>query len=599
MSILTSPRIHFVGTMSWDPGLANNNPNVFDSKTAEVRLPPGQTNATFPEYLINNLVQFQIWNLYGTHDAKFETNLPNPAENTRVVSGRTSATASLIASDPLLGKPLRLRGKLVDLDPAAVWNSQIFFDEFQLGDATIGLTARRYQTMHSRWINFRRNLDRLDVAGSAGVVWQTVFPRDHIQFVGLDQSPLLNALKRASEVVNAEGIMLRFATYRTLYFQNGLMNSQANRPRDIVELQRLHAEGKFFTNPAYSKLVGTIGVWHANEPTSWLGGRYLVPSNALPSLAVGGTPILLGPAVAEIDLSTNRLVLDFIHTIPEMNRSLDKPNLGDLHVAVRRGQELSFLAKIGPDAYGRAAYEREAGIISLPIALSAKQQELLDSGNLVVVSTATGQPVVVLEEEPLVAVAEKRDHYVNARQSTSIAVRAYERGQPPRQPMKVVATRYLGLQQTGDQAIEAPVAKGGLAKFELPGSEPGAADFAMRLVPADGTNSQLPPQIDITAGQFFSVRAIATDEELEKETSDAELTWEFIYDRVLRNWDLVNPIMTLRGLPLNDEQTLRAVKDRILEVISLAAHESPTYMPITRDLSVGKRRLLERWLAQP
>ena len=95
------------------------------------------------------------------------------------------------------------------------------------------------------------------------------------------------------------------------------------------------------------------------------------------------------------------------------------------------------------------------------------------------------------------------------------------------------------------------------------------------------------------------MRFLPTDDELESSISDAELTWELIYDRVLRNWDLVNPIMSLRGLPLNDETAIRDAKERVLEVINLANHESTGYMPITRDLSVGKRRLLERWLLLP
>jgi hypothetical protein len=583
--------------MSWDPGLANNSSHLFDARRAEVRLPPGVTNESFPQYLIDNLVRFGIWNLYGTHDAKFETSMPNPTDNTRVVSGRTAAAGPLVESDPLLGKPLSLRGKLVDLDPEAVWNSQIFFDRFQLGDGTLGFTASRFQAMHSRWINFRRNLDRLDIAGSAGAIWQTVFPWDAIQYVGVEHSPLLAALKEASEASNAEGLMLRFATYRTLYFQNGLMNSQVHRPRDTEELQRLHSEGKFFNNPAYSKLVGTVGVWNGNEPSSWPGGRYLVPSGVFPPLSVGGRPVSLGPAVAEFDEASGNLFIDFLHAIPELNRNLDKPNLGELQVAVRLGADLTVLGKIDPDSYGRTVYEREAGIITIPLTVTNKILNKLERGELMIVGVSAGESIVLLEEEPLITVVENRDHYVNTGQVAPILVRTYDRGKPPRQPVKVIAGRYLGLQKTDEESIETIVGSDGIAIFDLPAGEAGVADFGMRLVTASAASSELPQRLDITASQFFSVRVLPTDESLEAITSDEDLTWEFIYDRILKNWDLLNPIMTIRGLPLNDEETLRAVGDRIHEVIQLSMHESPDYMPITRDLSIGKRRLLERWLA--
>lgn len=596
MSTLTSPRVNFVGTISWDPGLANNNANIFDARSVEVQLPAGQTNESFPQYLLNNLVRFGIWNLYGTHDARFETNLPNPADNTRIVSGRLSPVGNPLVTDPLLGRPVRLRGKLVDLDPEAVWNSQIFFDDFQLGDNTVGLKATRYKTMHSRWINFRRNLDRLESAGSAGVVWQTVFPRDQIQYFGLEQSPMLTALRNAAEGQNAEGIMLRFATYRTLYFQNGLMNSQPNRPRDLAELQRLHLEGKRFSNPAYGKLVGSVGIWNSGEPTTWPAGRFLVPSNSIPSLAVGGAPFTLGPAVIEIDYANNRLHVDFLHTIPELNRSLDKPNLGSLCVALRHRSELTTLAVIAPDAYGRAAYERDAGIISLPLNISARLRQKLIEGELVLLGQAHGQPAMWLEEQPLVAVAEKRDYYLSANKTENASVRVYDRGQPPQKQMSVLVGRYQGLTRMSDIETVVQTDGDGVAHFTLQSGPPEVADYGF-VVRDESTQLQsLPDELDITAGQFLSTRILPADDELEANTSDAQLTWELIYERVLRNWDLVNPIMTLRGLPLNDEDAIRAAKDRILQVISLGAHESSEYMPITRDLSEGKRRLLIRWL---
>lgn len=597
MSILTSPRVHFVGTISWDPGLANNSPRLFDARRAEVNLPSGVTNESFPQYLIDNMIPFGIWNLYGTHDARFETNMPNSADNTRVVSGRSAASGPLLESDPLLGKPLTLRGKLVDLDPEAVWNSQIFFDRFQLGDATVGLTAQRHRTMHSRWINFRRNLDRLEIAGGAGVVWQTVFPRDSVQYVGLEQSPLLAALKHASESTDSEGIMLRLATYRTLYFQNGVMNSQSSRPRNVAELQRFHADGKFFTNPAYSRMVGTIGVWNKNDPESWPGGRFLVPVSALPPITVGGQPIAFGPSVVEVDQQRGLLHLDLGHTIPELTRSMEKPNVGDLFIGIRDRSQIWELARLAPDSYGRAAYEREAGVVSVPVALTGKIQNALKEGRLVVrAKSSDGQYVTMLEEEPLVAVVEQRDIYSNENETTQVPVRVFERGAQPSRRYFLAVAEYQGQRPTGSAVLHSETNDKGEALVELPKRQPSAIDFAVKIVDAKQPNEPFPDRLDITAGNFFSVRVLPTDEEVETSISDEELTWDLIYDLVLRHWDLLNPIMNLRSFPLSDREAVLAAKAEILNAIRSENHETTRYMPITRDLSIGKRRLLERWL---
>ena len=71
MRLLTSPR-HCMSTISWDPGLANHHQEIFDAKKVEGRMSDGVTNDTLPAYLINNVARYEIWNPYGSHDAKFE-----------------------------------------------------------------------------------------------------------------------------------------------------------------------------------------------------------------------------------------------------------------------------------------------------------------------------------------------------------------------------------------------------------------------------------------------------------------------------------------------------------------------------------------------
>src|SRR5438034_666105 len=169
MSVLSLPRIHFRGSISWDPGLANNSSALFDAARVALNLPPGVTYDTISAHIKDHIEDYGIWNYSGTHTCRFE-------RGTVITGGRVRADEPLITQDPLIGQPVEFAGKLVDLDPAAVWNSQIFFDEFRFGESSFGLRANRIERMHSRWINFRRSLDSLPIAGGAGVVWQTAMP---------------------------------------------------------------------------------------------------------------------------------------------------------------------------------------------------------------------------------------------------------------------------------------------------------------------------------------------------------------------------------------------------------------------------------------
>ncbi|MEZ6141578.1 MAG: hypothetical protein R3B84_13480 [Zavarzinella sp.] len=582
--------------MSWDPGLANNNADLFDSARAEVILPSGVTNDTFPAHLISGLPGFGIWNLFGSHDAKFERySDPSRAEdNTRVVGGSFGPGSLPLDSDPLFGHALTLNGKLVDLDPRAVWNSQIYFDRFSLGDSSLGLSATRTHTMHSRWINFSRNIGGLPSAGGAGVVWQTTFPKGTFELHGTDQSPLLAKIKEVMEEQDdIAGLMLRFATYRTLYFQNGILNSIPHQPRTVAELAAMHQQGHYFSNPAYSRVVGTIGLWQHDEAATWPGGRYLTPSNPIP-----GVGVPCGPAVFEI--SDTHLVIDFLHVIPEVNADLEKLDLGPLIVSVQAAGTAVDIGQINLSDYGQVAYESRGGIVELAVALDLAN--LVRSGELVISSTIDGERVELLREQRYTAVVDRRDVYLNQNETHSVTVRVLDHGRPPSVSTNVVVGSYRvgpggGVARTSDPETVHSVDADGNMTITVQHSELGPLDYRMQPYEASSLVPSLPPQLDIMSDQFFSTRTLPTDMDLNDNASDSELTWEFIYNTVLRHWDLISPVMTQRGLPLNDQALMEALAATIVEVTSKdpAMFESARYMPITRDLSDGKRELLRRW----
>jgi hypothetical protein len=72
------------------------------------------------------------------------------------------------------------------------------------------------------------------------------------------------------------------------------------------------------------------------------------------------------------------------------------------------------------------------------------------------------------------------------------------------------------------------------------------------------------------------------------------LTWAFIYANVLQIYDAIAPRMST-VIQLDDPDAVATFARRFKEVTSERLFESRHYMPITRDLSRGKRKLLHRF----
>ena len=96
---------------------------------------------------------------------------------------------------------------------------------------------------------------------------------------------------------------------------------------------------------------------------------------------------------------------------------------------------------------------------------------------------------------------------------------------------------------------------------------------------------------------YLNVRTLPFDDELAKNTPDQELRWSFIYDHILRVYDIINPVMARQGIdkPLDDRQRMINLVAGIKRVIAESTFESARHMPVTRDMSAGRRLLLQRW----
>ncbi len=85
------------------------------------------------------------------------------------------------------------------------------------------------------------------------------------------------------------------------------------------------------------------------------------------------------------------------------------------------------------------------------------------------------------------------------------------------------------------------------------------------------------------------------DDQLEKDTPDSKLNFDFIYNHVLVTYDVIYPIMS-QVRNLHNKNVVDAMAEQLKFAISLDTIQSTLCMPITRELSAGKRKLLQRYV---
>ena len=104
-----------------------------------------------------------------------------------------------------------------------------------------------------------------------------------------------------------------------------------------------------------------------------------------------------------------------------------------------------------------------------------------------------------------------------------------------------------------------------------------------------------PPRGDYPWGTgFYAGVRVMPDDDYSSVPAERRLSWEFIYETVIRYYYLLYPAMS-QVFPLNDEESMREAAKEIIERTDPRHWLSTQYMPMSRDLSAGKRKLLVDW----
>jgi hypothetical protein len=413
---------------------------------------------------------------------------------------------------------------------------------------------------------------------------------------------------------------------------------------------------QFFSNPCYSHVVGAIGVWNEGELASVPGGRCLAAGAPVAPLSVSavsstgprpavvgghelkisavakvGDPVPLGPAAVNVDYNASLISLDFSGAMPELGvpgswpSDLTKADFGPLTLGVVTNGSFTAIATIAYSQYQRSAYEASAGIIDIPFPNSGTAQ-LLKSGTLAI----QVQSQTALLEQVYTAETDTRGIYLDENEQMEFEVTVCQTGEPSSGTNLLVAKYDSGLNLipsnqpqlvnfTNGEQTTVPVPgstppassnvtifktdQNGVATVGIAAQSPGFPVLAFFPFSGD-TLPQPPASFDFTDDAFYTtVRVLPFDNQVPQafidlwnSTQDPAQAWAFVYDEILYVYDMLFNVM-LEFVNLGSQTAVESHISGIWSAIAKEAAVESTYaMPITRDLSFGKRFTLQLWI---
>jgi hypothetical protein len=641
MSLFHYPRINFKGEIQLNPGTANNDdyaqqpsfvlpPNgpyagqplaLIDSKTVRPQtygmsdsdyISWVQTAQTFINTANNSRRQIipAEWNYYG--DMKSQT--IGPITIIGIQTGPDRLGAEVNPGDSatrVIGSSLSYSGRITDVNsegsPPA---TQFFIDSLTLTKAAETFLSGAASKGVCQWLNFYRNVNLTGDGGSGGYVYHVMKKSD--QLPGFEDPKII-------------GVICRYYLYR----RSGGASSNA----DIEALYKNHQK-----NPATLEIVGTLAPLYADERiVAGPVGRLLISNNTpiptppgsknngnsgIDADFVQRTYVALAPAV--LQQNGDIISVDFSGTFPDNfdGESNPKYDFGPASLMVANAGESTV---IGPVNYADTdAGDRRGWIFDFDISTNAAAQRILRDPDARF-SLRHAQYGTILAETDYYFVSNQQaiyaeqggagDMFLNQGTTEPATLSVYHRGRELAAaecpPITVWQYRSVPIQSPGDvekiatnfkpgQRLRVDTSQPGnfLLTFSIePDGRPALGGFP----PSNYNTYMYPPYL--TNAPSISVRILPNDEDFSRYYSDPsaeepvgndQLTFDVVYQKVLRTYYLLYPAMNKR-FQLNSEVEVTDNAQAILGVTNPQGWMSIGYMPPTRDMSESRRKLLQAW----
>ncbi|MBT4838924.1 MAG: hypothetical protein HON94_16420 [Methylococcales bacterium] len=660
MTTLSLPRLNFMGKLKLSTGTGNNAaidmtgyPVVDEATITLTGFAKSMTKQQFHKYMENyfaNMLsdgQNFYSNFFGDFRALFDAD--TSIVSVELESGATSQDDPLInqpislLGGRLFSRPERIPAVMVDVDPKDSYSTQIFCDGFRLGqtssagspppfndEPTFGFFSDQISRGHATQMNPWRNLAIAMSQHGASATFYHNIPKAGLKFFNQDGdkkivSPALEALEKAAMM--GKGLVVRYTVY--LFLQTS--------PNYNEERQ----------NIGYLVTVGSIAPWSEDEPASVnTVGRGLFPrpdNGMLPSYLEpppsGKSTFYCFPGWSDCQINGNMLSLDISNCFPDLGGfntafqplcdTPEKATLGELKLYLEHSKGRFDLGVIPNN---KQQYQKFGGTVQLDVSqfvneFAENAQQIFNEGRLSICLQDQEQPVLLESPYQVTLDAKTRGLYLAPGDSRKVSFQVIYKGKcelPEKVQVKIVQEVKLPDNNNPDDkfprladhlAHHRPVEADHRTKIvDIPHlvevDKDGKGSFTLTVVqPGFCQLVFYPPDFpafpcSIEAGgiglgfcSYMSVRVLPEAEEYYDDIEDDHLTYEFIYSEILQYYDYILPAMSkLIDFSSRDEVIAKAVQ--FSGVVKPELWESSIYMPITRCLSPGKRKLLVRWVTK-
>jgi len=590
MSYISIPRLAFSGSFEADVSTINNDVRHYNVDTFKSRFQDMQNQEALngwwnPE----GSGAFRLWGVRIT-DALLEFGQNN-------------------TSDPIIGLSVNAQSdqssaKLVDLDPQMQTVSTIFGLKITLTDGNNEYMSGFYQAAPFRDIYFGRQdgKSRSEAASSKFTsILTNIEWTDHAL-----NSPTLMALKAEAEK-NENKLSINLMTYA------------------------------YSTRSKQGRICGSIGGWNKGDPDSFLAGRRFV-------LPKGGTRASSGIGYFDAEVQNNILSLDLSNALPISKSDDVLQSIGDIFVGVlnktdtiknsgksnmRVTENQTQGQNIRPEEFiliGKLPYKEKNWFLGksaiASFELNGDTKKRVKTHPLALLSPNPDGTFKILIRESAGGFSVRTDNFVNrvdppktgvskdvvrikalqwgkAAASVKIGIELQARrnggsgggGSGPHSPQAPIPEVNFPANKVGyDKSVTSN--KSGWARLDILYSNPGNPRkyidgqlyfFDYNIV-GSGFSEKPPLDFIVThVREFFDVDGIPD--------------WESDLFPFMKQYGNLYPIMSKHLFALSDPEIVKS-HATLLTLAFSRPLDDPNHMPATRDLSLGKRNAILKWLAQ-
>jgi hypothetical protein len=581
MSYLNNTRLVFHGTFQADVSTVNNDVRHYSNAQWEPR---------FQDFQKPDGTEDGWWNPIGSGAFRLigcRVSSAHYKDGTNTTSAAQDSAVGLMIG----GANERVAAKLVDLDPQWQLASQIWGLEVRLSAGSEPPLAHgRFFHSAFRDLTFKRAPPGGD--GGASSSFQSVLQ----EMTWSADAAKSRALRELQELTASDSLSMRLMTF-------GFVGR--------------------YGDPRFSlgTVCGVIGPYLKNEPKTFVVGRRFVAADAGAGQSWNGINYFTGA----IDESSSTLFLDLGNALQLADTNGTMRDIGTLRVGILVDPLLAEKVPVTPSNFeplGEIEYLSSNWLLDTSgihaIRLNAEQLKAALSAPLALAAEQPlGTNLIAIRENDngLLCCAEEFVQRIDSPGKASIVIHTAQYGKPL--AVEVALTLQPPLSGLGVGGADAP----NQPKAPVPdiGKPPEALSFpATVLSEKDGR-----AHVDITVsalekpprgyldGQIYLISyAIGAEppnahpqfdyiivHARDSFVAPAKPAWIPDIAPIFTQYGNLYPVMSQRLVDLSDPGSVK-LNLKILQLAFSLDIEDPNYMPVTRDLSAGKRTAIQCWLAR-